>query len=302
MALLTSHGPDRMIVATPSGRAGNDHNPTHHKGVAVARVSVLGPSPVLAHKSVLEPMNETSDHDLRRGWDAHYSRAAVLPDEPDPDTQATVACLRDLASDGPALELAVGHGRVAIPLAASGVEVDGIDFSAKAIELIRTHPKGGAIGASVADISDFALGREYSLVYLLFNSIENLTSQDKQVACFENAAAHLRPGGRFVVENVVPDLRRLPPGNTAVPFAVSDDYIGINEYTDATHQQFRSRHLYRRSDRSFAEFWVPFRFVWPSELDLMARIAGMTLEHRWSGWDRAPFTAESTSAVSVWRR
>jgi SAM-dependent methyltransferase len=144
---------------------------------------------------------------------------------------------------------------------------------------------------------------EFSLVYLVFNTISNLTTQDEQVACFENAARHLRPGGRFLIENGVPDLRRLPPGNTAVPFTMSDDYLGVDEYTDRTHRQlFRSRHFYRRRDGSFAEFWVPFRFVWPSELDLMARIAGMTLEHRWSGWDRSPFTDDSTSAISVWQR
>jgi SAM-dependent methyltransferase len=248
------------------------------------------------------PMTENDTYDSRRGWDTIYARSSVVPDEPEPEVRATVGVLRDLAADGPALELAVGHGRIAIPLAASGIEVDGIDYSAKAIELIQAHPKGAAVNASVADMSDFALGRKYSLVYLVFNTISNLTTQDAQVACFERAAAHLRPGGRFLIENGVPDLRRLPLGNTAVPFTVSEDYMGIDEYTDLTHrQQFRSRHFYRRGDRSFAEVWTPFRFVWPSELDLMARIAGMTLEHRWSGWDRAAFTDDSTSAISVWR-
>ena len=250
----------------------------------------------------VEPMTEIAAYDPRRGWDALYARSGLVPDEPDPEVQAIVAVLRDLAGDGPALELAVGHGRIAIPLAASGVEVDGIDYSAKAIELIRAHAKGGGVNASVADISDFALARKYALVYLVFNTISNLTTQEAQVACFEHAAAHLRPGGRFVIENGVPDLRRLPPGNTAVPFTVSEGYVGIDEYTDLTHRQlFRSRHFYRRHDGTFAEFWTPFRFVWPSELDLMARIAGMTFEHRWSGWDRAAFTHDSTSAISVWR-
>ena len=244
-----------------------------------------------------------TDPNVRRGWDAHYARSAPLPDEPDSATQAAVTALRDLAGDGPALELAVGHGRVALPLAADGVEVDGIDYSVKAIELLRAHPRGGSVGASVGDISDFDLGRTYALVYLVFNTISNLTTQDQQVACFERAAAHLRPGGRFVIENGIPDLRRLPPGNVAVPFTVSDDYLGIDEYLDLTRRQlFRSRHLVRRGDRTFAEVWSPFRFVWPSELDLMARIAGLTLEDRWADWDRSPFTADSRSAVSVWRR
>ena len=261
------------------------------------------PNPLLTPRMAVEPMHETTSYDPRRGWDALYASSAVVPDEPAPETQAAVDVLRDLAGDGPVLELAVGHGRVAIPLAASGVEVDGIDYSAKAIDLIRAHPKGAAVNSSVGDISDFALGRTYSLVYLVFNTISNLTSQDQQVACFENAAAHLRPGGQFVIENGVPDLRRLPLGNAAVPFTVSDDYIGIDEYTDRTHRQlFRSRHLVRQRDRTFSELCVPFRYVWPSELDLMARIAGMTLDHRWSGWDRSPFNDESTSAISVWYR
>ena len=248
-------------------------------------------------------MSEMADYDPRQGWDALYASSSVVPDEPTPETQATVAVLVELAGSGPALELAVGNGRVAIPLAGIGVDVDGIDYSANAIDLLRAHPQGGAINASVGDISDFALGRSYSLVYLVFNTISNLTTQDQQVACFEHAASHLQPGGRFVIENSIPDLRRLPPGNTAVPHTVSDDFIGIDEYTDLTHRQlFRSRGLLRRKDRSFAEFWGPFRYVWPSELDLMARIAGMTLEDRWSGWDRAPFTSDSRSAISVWRR
>jgi 2-polyprenyl-3-methyl-5-hydroxy-6-metoxy-1,4-benzoquinol methylase len=244
-------------------------------------------------------MTETADN-ARRGWDALYAASRVVPDVPEPETQAIVAVLRDLAGDGPVLELAVGHGRIAIPLAASGVEVDGIDYSAKAIELIRAHSQGAAVNASVADISDFDMGRKYSLVYLVFNTIENLTTQDAQVACFEKAAAHLEPGGRFVIENEVPDLQRLVAGNTAAPFTVTDDYIGINEPTNRTQQVFRSRHLYRRRDRTFSEVVTTFRYVWPSELDLMARIAGMTLEDRWAGWDRSAFTDDSPSAVSVW--
>jgi hypothetical protein len=237
--------------------------------------------------TMTSPMAEIDDDDVRRGWDALYAGSSVVPDEPAPETQSAVAVLRELAGGGPALELAVGHGRVAIPLVATGVEVDGIDYSAKAIDLLRAHPLGGTMRASVGDISDFALGRTYSLVYLIFNTISNLTSQDQQVACFERAAAHLQPGGRFVIENGVPDLRRLPPGSAAVPFTVSDDYLGIDEYTDRTHRQlFRSRHLCRRSGQTFSEFSVPFRYVWPSELDLMARIAGMALESRWADWDR----------------
>jgi len=143
---------------------------------------------------------------------------------------------------------------------------------------------------------------EFSLVYLVFNTIMNLTSQDEQVACFENAARHLRPGGRFVIENIVPRLRRLPPGNSGVHFALTEDYIGIDDFIDTTHKQIsRSRHFRRNEDGSFREFTAPFRYVWPAELDLMARIAGMALEYRWAWWDRSPFTGESGSHVSVWR-
>lgn len=247
-------------------------------------------------------MTELSDYDARRAWDAIYSMSAVLPDQPEPGAQACVDVLRDLAGSGPALELAVGHGRIAIPLAATGIEVDGIDISPKAIELIRAHPQGGGINGAVADISDFAMGRSYALIYLVFNGIMNLTTQDQQVACFERSARHLHPGGCFVVENVVPALRRLPPGNAAVPFAVTEDYIGIDDFIDRTHLQVsRSRHLIRRSDGAFGDYTAPFRYAWPAELDLMARIAGLRLEHRWAGWDRSPFTGESESHVSVWR-
>ncbi len=250
----------------------------------------------------VQSMTEIGSFDPRRAWDAFYAKSAPVPMEPRPSARACVSVLRDLAEDGPALELAVGSGRIAIPLAAGGVAVDGIDISPKAIELIQTHPHGGAVGASVGDISDFALDGTYSLVYLVFNTIMNLTTQDQQVACFESAASHLRPGGRFVIENVVPALRRLPPGNPVVPLAVTEDSIAIDDFIDRTHRQIsRTRHFSRQPDGTFREFTAPFRYAWPAELDLMARIAGMTLEHRWAGWDRSPFTGESESHVSVWR-
>jgi SAM-dependent methyltransferase len=276
------------VVLLPSGTTTTTTDPL--RGVDVARVPAR----------LAEPM---TDFDARRSSDAFYARASVLPDEPEPDAQACAARLRELAGQGPALELAVGHGRIAIPLAATGIEVDGIDISAKAIELLRAHPKGGAVNATVADMSDFTLDREYSLVYLVFNGIMNLTTQDAQVRCFEHAARHLRAGGRFVIECVVPALRRLPPGNPVVPFAATEDYIGLEDFVDRTHLQIaRSRHFVRRRDGTFRELTAPFRYVWPAELDLMARIAGMTLEDRWAGWDRSAFTGESESHVSVWQR
>lgn len=247
-------------------------------------------------------MTDSAGYDAREAWDAIYSRSDVVPDQPNARTRACVEALGELAAGGPALELAVGNGRVAIPLAANGITVDGIDISPAAIDLIRAHPRGEAVNASVGDISDFSLGRSYSLVYLVFNTIMNLTTQDAQVACFERAAQHLRPGGCFVIENMVPVLRRLPAGNAAVPFTVTDDYIGLDEFTDLTHLQVSwSRHLLRRRDGTFRESRAPYRYVWPSELDLMARIAGMTLDERWADWDRSAFTGESASHVSVWR-
>jgi SAM-dependent methyltransferase len=214
----------------------------------------------------------------------------------------TVDCLVDLADGGAALEFAIGTGRVAIPLADRGVPVTGIELSADMLAVLRSKPEASNVMAIEGDMAVARVEGEFSLVYLVFNTITNLTSQDEQVACFENAARHLLPGGRFVIETQVPGLRRLPPGNLAVPFAVTEDYIGFDDFIDRTHRQIsRSRHFYRNADGSFREFTAPFRYVWPAELDLMARIAGMTMEHRWSWWDRSPFTGESPLHVSVWR-
>ena len=216
--------------------------------------------------------------------------------------EATVDCLVELTGGGAALEFAIGTGRVAVPFAARGVAVAGIELSADMLAVLRSKPEASDITAVEGDMAVTFVEGEFSLVYLVFNTITNLTSQDEQVACFENAARHLRPGGRFVIENRVPGLRQLPPGNLGVPFAVTEDYIGVDDFIDRTHKQIsRSRHFKRRRDGSFSEFTAPFRYVWPAELDLMARIAGMTLEHRWSWWDRSPFTGESPSHVSVWR-
>jgi SAM-dependent methyltransferase len=216
--------------------------------------------------------------------------------------EATVDCLVDLTDGGAAMEFAIGTGRVAVPLAARGVSVSGIELSADMLDVLRSKPEANDITAVEGDMTVTFVEGEFSLVYLVFNTIMNLTTQDEQVACFENAARHLRLGGRFVIETIVPALRRLPPGNSGVPFALTEDYIGIDDFVDRTHKQIsRSRHFYRSDDGSFREFTAPFRYVWPAELDLMARIAGMTLEHRWAWWDRSPFTGDSGSHVSVWR-
>jgi SAM-dependent methyltransferase len=230
-----------------------------------------------------------------------YDRAVAAMFDP-AVLEPAVACLASLADGGRALEFAVGTGRVALPLAARGIDVSGIELSADMLAELRRAPGGDAIRVVEGDMATTRVDGEFALVYLVFNTITNLTTQDEQVACFENAARHLGPGGRFVIENGVPALRRLPPGAAGVPFAVTDDYVGIDDFVDRTHRQIsRSRHFRRTADGTFEEFTAPFRYVWPSELDLMARIAGMTLEHRWADWDRSEFTGDSPSHVSVWR-
>lgn len=216
---------------------------------------------------------------------------------------ATVDVLADLGGGGPILEFAVGTGPIAIPLAARGIEVAGIELSTDMLAMLRAKPGAGSIRVVEGDMATTTIDGSFTLVYLVLNTIANLTTQEEQVACFENAARHLRPGGRFVIENGVPGLRRLPPGNPAVPFAMTENHIGLDDFIDRTHKQLlRSRHLWRNDDGTFREFTAPFRYVWPSELDLMARIAGLTIEHRWAGWDRTAFDGESQSHVSVWRR
>ena len=214
----------------------------------------------------------------------------------------TVDVLAALAGDGPALELAVGTGRVALPLHARGVDVHGIDLSADMVAQLRAKPGGDDIGVVVGDFTTATVGPEgeFTLVYLLFNTIGNVTTQDAQVAAFENAARHLAPGGCFVIEVEVPDLQRLPPGRTDLVFHRDADHLGVDEY-DVVHQGLVSHH-YTRVGEHFEVVSMPFRYVWPAELDLMARIAGLRLRDRWAGWTREPFTAESRSHVSVWEK
>jgi SAM-dependent methyltransferase len=236
--------------------------------------------------------------DVARTYDADVA-TRFAPEVLDP----AVDCLVELAGGGPVLEFAIGTGRVAVPLSDRGLEVVGIELSADMLSALRAKPGAVGIRAIEGDMAATRVEGDFSLVYLVFNTITNLTTQDEQVACFENAARHLRPGGRFVIENGVPALRRLPPGNPGVLFAVADDHVGIDDFIDRTHRQIsHSRHFHRRDDGTFREFSAPFRYVWPSELDLMARIAGMALESRWAAWDRSPFTNDSSSHVSVWRR
>lgn len=214
----------------------------------------------------------------------------------------TVDVLAELANGAAALELAIGTGRVALPLAARGVRVEGVDLSAAMIDQMRRKPGGDAIPAVVADMTTVRLGRTFALVYLVFNTIGNVTSQDGQVRVFETASAHLHDGGRFVIEVGVPDLQRLPRGDRFRPFTVDQTHLGIDEY-DVVTQSLVSHHYRQRDSASGLSLRsIPFRYVWPAELDLMARIAGLQLCHRWGDWDRRQFTALSEKHVSVWEK
>ncbi len=208
----------------------------------------------------------------------------------------TVDFLAELAGGGAALELGIGTGRVAVPLARRGVRVHGIDLSEAMVAKLREKPGAEEIGATIGDFATTRVDGTFRLAYLVFNTIMNLTTQDAQVACFENVAHHLERGGCFVIEVEIPDLRRLPPGERYVLFNVSDTHVGIDEY-DVANQGLISHHYYTNRLNS-----VPFRYLWPAELDLMARIAGLTLRERWAEWDRSPYTSESRKHVSVWER
>jgi SAM-dependent methyltransferase len=214
--------------------------------------------------------------------------------------RATVDVLVDLAGEGSALEFAIGTGRIGLPLAERGVPVTGLENSPAMAARLREKDPAGRVPVTIGDMATARVAGSFQLVYLVFNTIGNLTTQDRQVDCFANAAAHLRPGGLFLIENTVPDLRRLPPGEDARVFAHAPGYVGYDRYTDLVAQQAVSHHFVARGD-SVREATTPWRFVWPSELDLMARLAGMELHARWADWDRSPFTGESTKHISVWR-
>ena len=228
---------------------------------------------------------------------AHYdenSNEMFRPEVVDP----TVDFLAELAGEGRALELGIGTGRIALPLAARGVPVHGIELSKAMVARLRAKPGGEGIGITIGDFSTATADGTFRLAYLVFNTISNLTTQDAQVDCFRNVARHLEPGGRFVIEVGVPDLRRLPYGERFVIFDVSENHWGVDEYDVAT-QGLVSHHFERRGD-GFEKSSGPFRYVWPSELDLMAQLAGMRLRERWADWRRQPFGNDSTKHVSVW--
>jgi SAM-dependent methyltransferase len=207
---------------------------------------------------------------------------------------ATADLLASLAGGGAALEFAIGTGRIAVPLAERQVRVSGIDYAPAMVAQLRAKPGASEIDVVIGDFATTRIAGTFSLVYLVFNTINNQTTQDAQVASFENAAAHLEPGGCFVVEVGVPNTRPLEV------FDLSDTHVGVDELDFAT-QRLVSHH-FSLVDGSWQRLSAPFRSVSPGELDLMARIAGMRLRERWSGWKREPFTSESTKHVSVWEK
>ncbi|MFQ1700736.1 class I SAM-dependent DNA methyltransferase [Loktanella agnita] len=197
---------------------------------------------------------------------------------------ATAQVLCKLAADGPALEFAIGTGRIALPLQERGVPIQGIELSAAMVAEMRKKECGTPIPVAIGDMTTTRVAGDFALVFLVFNTIDNLTTQEAQCTCFRNAAAHLRPGGRFVVETLIPPLQKIPYGETTHAFACTPDHWGIDVFDSAT-QQYTSNHMRTKNGR-VETLTIPFRYTWPSELDLMAKLAGLELEHRWSDWHK----------------
>lgn len=235
-------------------------------------------------------------------WDAEtaarYDESSAFmftPEVLDP----AVVFLAQLAGDGAALELAIGTGRVAVPLADRGVPVSGIELSQPMADQLRR--KRADIPVVVGDMATTRVPGEFSLVYVVWNSIGNLRTQAEQVACFRNAARHLAPGGRVVIELWAPPVRRLPPGQLAAPMTVTEGHLVFDTY-DLVTQECTSHHYRREADGTTRYGSGSFRYIWPAECDLMALLAGLELEQRVADWDASPFTSESESHVSVWRK
>jgi SAM-dependent methyltransferase len=222
---------------------------------------------------------------------SHFDPSVVDP---------AVEFLAQLAGGGCALEFGVGTGRIALPLARRGIQVHGIDLSTAMIARLRAKPGAEKIATTIGDFATTRVEGTFALVYLVFNTIMNLTTVDEQIACFENASAHLKPGACFVIEVVVPDLQRLPWGEMIRPLYRTETAVGFDEY-DVVSQGLVSHH-YAIVDGKLEDHPIPFRYAWPSELDLMARLAGMTLRERWGTWTREPFTRHSTEHISVWQK
>ncbi|MDQ3218635.1 MAG: class I SAM-dependent methyltransferase [Actinomycetota bacterium] len=232
---------------------------------------------------------------------ARYDESGEIAEMFDPAVvDPVIDFLVEIAGSGRALELGIGTGRIALPLGRRGVPVHGIELSKAMAARLRSKPGGEEIGVTIGDFATTTVDGTFSVAYLVFNTILNLTTQAAQIQCFRNVAAHLEPGGCFVVEVGVPELQRLPPGETIRAFHVSETSWGLDEY-DVAMQGLTSHH-FEIVDGRVERNSVPFRYAWPSELDLMAQLAGMKLRERWSGWKREPFTSDSRKHVSVWEK
>jgi SAM-dependent methyltransferase len=232
---------------------------------------------------------------------ARYDESGEIAEMFDPAVvDPVIDFLVEIAGSGRALELGIGTGRIALPLGRRGVPVHGIELSKAMAARLRSKPGGEEIGVTIGDFATTTVDGTFSVAYLVFNTILNLTTQAAQIQCFRNVAAHLEPGGCFVIEVGVPELQRLPPGETIRAFHVSETSWGLDEY-DVAMQGLTSHH-FEIVDGRVEQNSVPFRYAWPSELDLMAQLAGMKLRERWSGWKREPFTSDSRKHVSVWEK
>jgi SAM-dependent methyltransferase len=237
-------------------------------------------------------------------WDAEiaevYDEAYAAKFEPsvlDP----MVGLLAGLAQGGPVLEFAAGTGRVALPLSSRGIVVHGLELSPHMADRLSAKPGADAVPVTIGDMTTTRVPGTFTLVYLVANTIMNVTTQEDQLAVFANAAAHLGPGGCFVVEVIVPQLQRVPPGEAGRIIALDPDHVGVETFDDLVGQVAWSRHWFQVRGR-LVRHSAPYRYVWPSELDLMARITGFRLRDRWAGWDRAPFTSGSLSQVAVFEK
>ncbi len=236
------------------------------------------------------------DEEAAKRYDA-TSAEMFAPEILDP----TVEFLANLAGSGPVLEFAIGTGRVGIPLAARGIPVTGIELSEPMVTELRRKVDEATLPVVIGDMATTRVPGEFTLVYLVWNSISNLRTQQEQVDCFRNAARHLRPGGRFVIELWVPAVRRLPPGQVAVPMTLDGGHLVFDTY-DLKTQRGTSHHYWHAADGTICYGSSNFRYIWPSECDLMAQLAGMELEQRLARWGGSPYTSDSDSHVSVWRK
>jgi SAM-dependent methyltransferase len=225
----------------------------------------------------------------------------LWPDLFDPHViEPAVSVLAELAGDGAALELGIGTGRLALPLSRRGIRVHGIELSSAMVDELRAQPDLAGVEVTIGDFATTKVNGAFSLAYLVRNTIMNLTTQDAQVECFLNAADHLEPGGCFLIEVIVPPWQRLPPGERVIPFDVSPAHLGFDEIDVATQNSWSHHYWFMEGETT--SWSAPFRYVWPAELDLMARLAGMALRERWSDWNREVFTSASPSHISVWQK